>query len=45
MGGMVVMAGETKLLDLGGTRNKKPACQCRKHRLDPWVGKIPWRMA
>ena len=46
MGAMVVMmADETKSLDLGGTRNKKPACQCRKHRLDPWVGKIPWRMA
>ena len=25
---------------------KEPACQCRKlkrHRFDPWVGKIPWR--
>ena len=19
------------------------ACQCRRHRFDPWVGKIPWR--
>ena len=22
---------------------KEPACQCRRHRFDPWVGKIPWR--
>ena len=21
---------------------KEPACQCRKHEFDPWVGKIPW---
>ena len=27
---------------------KEPACQCRKHKrhgLDPWVGKFPWRRA
>ena len=27
---------------------KKPACQCRRHRwhrLDPWVGKMPWMRA
>ena len=27
---------------------KEPTCQCRRHkrqRFDPWVGKIPWRMA
>ena len=27
-------------------RGKESTCQCRKHRkhgLDPWVGKIPWR--
>ena len=32
----------------GGTREKKPACQCRRHKrrkFDPWVGKIPWRRA
>ena len=23
--------------------SKEPACQCRRHRFDPWVGKIPWR--
>ena len=25
---------------------KEPTCQCRRHkrcRLNPWVGKIPWR--
>ena len=22
---------------------EESACQCRRHRLDPWVGKIPWR--
>ena len=25
---------------LGG---KEAACQCRRRRMDPWVGKIPWR--
>ena len=32
----------------GGTRGKEPLCQCRKLkrlRLDPWVGKIPWKRA
>ena len=34
----------TKVLP-GGT-SKEPACQYRRHKrhmLDPWVGKIPWR--
>ena len=22
---------------------KEFTCQCRNHRFDPWVGKIPWR--
>ena len=22
---------------------KESTCQCRRHRLDFWVGKIPWR--
>ena len=22
---------------------KEPACQCKRHRFDPWVGNIPWR--
>ena len=29
----------------GGDSGKEPACQFRRHkrhRLDPWVGKIPW---
>ena len=31
-----------------GATGKEPACQCRRCkrcRLDPWVGKIPWRRA
>jgi len=30
----------------GGASGKEPACQRRspkRHGLDPWVGKIPWR--
>jgi len=30
----------------GGTSGKKPTYQCRRlkrHRFNPWVGKIPWR--
>ena len=27
----------------GGSDGKESACQCRRHRFDPWVGKIPWR--
>ena len=29
----------------GGARDikKLPACQCRRHGFDPWVGKIHWR--
>ena len=33
---------------LGGASGKEPACQCKKHKrhgLDPWVRKIPWRKA
>ena len=29
----------------GGASGKESACQCRRHkrhRFDPWVGKIPW---
>ena len=35
-------------LIFGGTSGKEFACQCRKckkHRFNPWVGKIPWRRA
>ena len=21
---------------------KEPACRCRRHRFDPWLGKIPY---
>jgi len=32
----------------GGTSGKEPACQCRRHkrhRFNPWIGKITWRNA
>ena len=32
----------------GGTSGEDPTCQCRRrqrHGFNPWVGKIPWRMA
>ena len=32
----------------GGTNGKEPGCQCRRckrHGINPWVGKIPWRRA
>jgi len=31
-----------------GTSVKEPACQCRRHkrhRFDPWAGKVFWRQA
>ena len=37
-----------KKLWLPRSSGKEPACQCRRHkrcRLNPWVGKIPWRRA
>ena len=27
----------------GGISGKEPACQLRRCRFNPWVGKIPWR--
>ena len=27
----------------GGASGEEPACQCRRHGFDPWVGKIVWR--
>ena len=30
----------------GGTSDKEPTChhgRCKRHGVDPWVGKIPWR--
>ena len=34
---------EHKLYLPAWLRGKEPACQCLRRRLDPWVGKIPWR--
>ena len=28
---------------LGGATGKEPACQCKEHEFNPWVGKVPWR--
>ena len=30
---------------LDSASGKELACQCRRHRFYPWVGKIPWRRA
>ena len=27
----------------GGSVVKESTCQCKRHRFNPWVGKIPWR--
>ena len=27
----------------GSSEAEESGCQCRRHRFDPWVGKIPWR--
>ena len=27
----------------GGSVVKESACECRRHRFDPWLRKIPWR--
>ena len=32
----------------GDANGKEPACQCgrcKRHKFDPWVGKISWRRA
>ena len=32
----------------GGTSTNKSTCQCRRyerHRFDPWLRQMPWRMA
>ena len=29
----------------GGANGKEPPSQFRRCRLDPWVGKIPWKTA
>ena len=30
---------------LGGLNSKESACNCRRPKFDPWVGKISWRRA
>ena len=44
---IVVVTSFCKLLDIapGGTSGKESTCQCRRHRFNPWVGKVPWRRA
>ena len=32
-----------KLRASWGLNGKESACQCRRCRYDPWLGKIPWR--
>ena len=27
----------------GGSSGKESACQCRRHRFEPWILKNPWR--
>ena len=31
------------LTQLGGSDGKESCLQCRRHRFDPCIGKIPWR--
>ena len=48
---MVVINGQRKAKELqeeseeegfpGGSVVKESTCQCRRHRFDPWSGKIP----
>ena len=26
-----------------GLDGEESACQCKRHRVNPWVGKIPWK--
>ena len=26
----------------GGASGKESACQCKRHRFDPWIRKTPW---
>ena len=44
---VAVVTSFCKLLDIvpGGTSGKEYTCQCRRHRFNPWVGKIPGRRA
>ena len=41
-----VARSRTRLKWLSSSSGKQPTCQggrCKRHRFDPWVGKIPWR--
>ena len=46
-----LLLSEDAGLELGlpsGASGKEPTCQCRRLKtcgFDPWVGKIPWKMA
>ena len=41
---VVLWAGYLNFLGFpGGSVGKESTCQCRSHRFNPWVGKIPWR--
>ena len=40
----LLLRGKLAFLGLPGwLSGKESACQCRRHRFDPWVGEIPWR--
>ena len=44
-GGCAAILSKSNIF-LNGTSDKEPACQCRRLkrcRLNPWVGKVPWR--
>ena len=39
----MLLCFSTMSVELRWLHAKESACQCRRCRLDPWVGKIPWR--
>ena len=46
IGSWYLMRREFQFRDvLGNSDGKESACQCRRPRFNPWVGKIPWRRA
>ena len=45
--GIYLLRKDSKL-PIGSASGKEPCCQCRSYKrcgFNPWVGKIPWRMA
>ena len=45
---LTVMKSKNKQFYPGDSVVKESTCQCRRHRrlrFDPWIRKIPWRMA